>query len=201
MDIFLSSCWPRPSAPTQDDRGSFFLDLSETDWLFEGSGDLQFDTYRKMKTATRNKWDKVCMADVQPLNDARETPFTHVTAPAPLFVSTLVRPKDKCALAALPAGQAPQGEDVQRWVENQAREDDPQRAGGTGAPPQTLPLRCCPRARRAQASSGGCPCSGRERRLIRTKSRVLSIADNTTRDFGAITWHKWRERTEGSNTK
>jgi serine/threonine-protein kinase haspin len=42
-----------------DGRGSFFLDLSQTEWLFEGSGDLQFDTYRKMKTATRNKWDKV----------------------------------------------------------------------------------------------------------------------------------------------
>jgi hypothetical protein len=41
------------------DQGTFYCDLSSTEWLFEGQGDTQFDTYRSMRKANKNNWAAV----------------------------------------------------------------------------------------------------------------------------------------------
>lgn len=56
---FIFSFFLPRQFPCVADGPSFFLDLAETEWLFEGSGDIQFDTYRRMQKATSNKWDQV----------------------------------------------------------------------------------------------------------------------------------------------
>lgn len=40
-------------------EGVFFCDLRQTEWLFEGKGDSQFDTYRSMRKATNDDWKQV----------------------------------------------------------------------------------------------------------------------------------------------